>query len=139
MTLTEKQILILSLVLTGILVVLGFMKLLRSNRILLILTPISLVVGLWGMLISGVKTETINGNGAEFLIAPFVYLSSYSLLRMLYKKLYKVEPTYNRFSWYDKEEGRKQNWLDVTVHILPMVLGFFVAPIILAILFNKYA
>ena len=129
MTLTGSQILIVGLILTGVLVTCGFMKLLRSNRVLFILTPIAFIIGLYGVLIRGAQTEMVNGNGSDFLLAPFVYISSYALLRMLYRKVYKVEPTYERYSWYDAEEGRKQNWLDVTVHILPMMLSF-VVPII---------
>jgi hypothetical protein len=128
--LTGNQILIIGLSLTVIIGTCGFMKLLRSNKTLFILSIITAVIGIYGILIRGVQTELVNGNGADFLIAPFTYITTYAFLRMLYKKIYKVEPTYARYSWYDAEEGRKQNWFDVSVYILPMMLSF-VVPIII--------
>jgi len=126
MTPTGTQALIIGLILTGTLVTCGFMKLLRSNKILTVLTLVALLIGIYGLLIRGEETEMPNGNGADFLAAPFVYVVSYALLRMLYKRVYKMEPTYERYSWYDAKEGRNQNWLDVTVYILPMLLSFVV-------------
>ena len=130
-----EQLLIIGLCITGILAVCGFMKLLRSDRTLIILTVLTIPIGVFGLCLIGDNTEMVNGNGATTLVSPFIYITSYALLRMLYKRIYKMEPTYERFSWYDAEEGRKQNWLDVTVHILPMLLGFIV-PIIIEEIIN---
>jgi hypothetical protein len=130
MTLTGEQLLIIGLCITGILVVCGFMKLLRSDRTLIVLTILTIPIGVFGLYLRGDNTEMVNGNGSTYMISPFVYVTSFALLRMLFKSIYKMEPTYERFSWFDAEEGRKQNWLDVTVHIVPMLLSF-VVPILI--------
>ncbi len=126
MEFSGQQILIISLTLYGILISCGFMKLLRSDKTLLILSIVTLIIAVFGLLIRSEQTQMVNGNGATFLIAPFIYTISYLLLKKLYKFKYKIEPTYNRSSWYDSEDDRNQNLLDVTVHILPMILGVVV-------------
>ena len=126
MEISGQQILIISLILYTITVTCGFMKLLRSDKTLLTLSIVTLIIAVFGLLIRSEQTQMVNGNGATFLIAPFIYTISYLLLRKLYKFKYKIEPTYNRRSWYDSEDNRNQNLLDVTVHILPMLLGFII-------------
>ena len=126
MEISGQQILIISLILYTIIVTCGFMKLLLSDKTLLTLSIVTLIIAVFGLLIRSEQTQMVNGNGATFLIAPFIYTISYLLLRKLYKFKYKIEPTYNRRSWYDSEDNRNQNLLDVTVHILPMLLGFII-------------
>lgn len=126
MELTGENIMMIGLILTGILVVCGFMKLLRSNKTLIIITILTIPIAVLGLFMRGKETEMVNGNGAKFLISPFIYITSFALLRMLFKNIYKMEPTYEKHSWYDAEDGRNQNWLDLIVHILPMILSFIV-------------
>lgn len=46
------------------------------------------------------------------------------------KEIKKYLKNTNRSSRYDYEEGRNQNWLDVIVHIIPMILCW-VVPILI--------
>ncbi len=107
----------------GILVILGFAKKLRNDTTLIILLVVTGIIGGIGIWIRDPEYEIPKGNEADFLIMPFAYVVAYKLLRKLYKSIYKVEPTYNRSSWYDYEEGRKQNWLDLLVHIAPIIIS----------------
>jgi len=54
-------------------------------------------------------------------MSPLIYTSFYSLLRKLFLKKYKMEPTYNRSSWYDFEEKRNQKWSDLGVFLIPVI------------------
>ncbi|MEZ4755789.1 MAG: hypothetical protein R2817_03055 [Flavobacteriales bacterium] len=99
----------------------GFMKWLRNDRrlvVLLLLTGVLAVVG-----ITGRMPENPRLNAWDGLLGPFAYVASYASLRYLYKRIFRREPTYCRGSWYDWEEGRRQNWFDVAVHVLPMMIG----------------
>jgi hypothetical protein len=111
-----------------ILYMLAFYKKLRNDRLLTILLLITLFFGGLGMIL---KTPE-----ASMFIGPFVYIGSYGLLRYAYLNKYKIEPTYNRTSWYDADEGRKQNWLDVITFVIPIVLSF-ILPLILVIAKSK--
>ena len=106
----------------------GFMKWLRNDRrlaVLFILTGVLAVIGVVGRVPGNARL-----NSADGLLGPLAYVASYALLRQAYKSIYRREPTYERASWYDREEGRKQNWFDVTVHILPMLIGMAVPLIV---------
>jgi len=122
MTLTPSQISIIGFVIAAIIAVCGFMKLLRSDRVLFFLFPITLIIAVIGLIIRSDNTRMVNGNAADMLLSPFIYVASYTLLRYVYKRIYKVEPTYERYNWFDYEDGRKQNWLDVLVHLIPLML-----------------
>jgi hypothetical protein len=74
---------------------------------------------------------------AAMFAGAFVYVAGYACLRFLFKKIYNIEPTYNRGAWYDAEEGRKQNWFDVVVFILPL-MSSMVVPIALVALKSKH-
>lgn len=130
MNLPGGTLLIIGLGASGTLAIYGYLKMLRSDKLLFILTVLSAIFGIIGLGLRSEATEMVNGNGATAMISPFVYIVSYAMLRWIYKKIYKMEPTYNRSSWYDHEEGRKQNWLDVIVHIIPMILCW-VVPILI--------
>ena len=108
-------------------------KLMRSKKIFIIAFTISLITAITGFIISSNKNVLRIPNSYDFLYVPIVYMICYNLLRLLYIKIYNREPTYNRSSWYDPEDGRRQNWLDVIVYVIPIFvsLGF---PIILTAL-----
>lgn len=107
----------LAMIATAILWMFGLLKKLRNDKTLLLLALLTLVFGLSSLWID---SYLFSGTSKPFaLLSPFLYIILYALLRKLYKKLYEVEPTYYRASWYDPEERRRQNWLDVIVAIMP--------------------
>jgi hypothetical protein len=106
----------------------GFMKWLRNDRVLLFLLLLSGVLAIIG--VSGRMPENPRLNSWDGILGPFAYVASYASLRYLYKRIFRREPTYIRGSWYDWEEGRRQDWFDVAVHVLPMMIGLSV-PIML--------
>ena len=112
------------LILTCIVAYLGFDKKLRSSRTLTHLLIPAFIIALIGLWIRSSDTEQKGANAADALLSPLVYILCYAGLRALYKYIYNMEPTCDRYSWYDSEEGRKQNWLDVVVHIVPMLIAF---------------
>lgn len=138
MTLTPNQISMIAFIITAIIAVCGFMKLLRSNKVLIILLTITFPIAIFGLIIRGVNTEMVNGNAANMFLSPFIYVASYTLLRLVFKRIYKMEPTYERYSWYDYSDGRKQNWLDVIVHLIPLMLSFTL-PFLIENILDKYA
>jgi hypothetical protein len=107
-------------------------KLMRSKKVFIIAFTISLITAIIGFIISSNKNVLRIPNSYDFLYVPIVYMVCYNLLRVLYIKIYNCEPTYNRSSWYDPGDGRRQNWLDVIVYVVPIFisLGF---PIILTV------
>ncbi|MCB9164911.1 MAG: hypothetical protein H6592_15160 [Flavobacteriales bacterium] len=111
----------IGIAITCSLVFCGFMKWLRNDRLLLILvlaTAVLAIIGIVGRIPENPRLNTWDG-----LLGPFAYVGSYALLRHWYKKVFRREPTYQRASWYDHEEGRRLDWYDVTVHVLPMCVG----------------
>lgn len=126
MPFSPNTILITGYILTGMLIVAGFMKMLRNNNTIKVITLISILVAAGGFLIRSETTKMTTGNAADSFFGPSIYILSYSLLRYFYKRKYKVEPTYEKYSWFDHAERRPQNWLDVTVHILPMMLSIII-------------
>jgi hypothetical protein len=103
-------------------------KKLRNDRLLKVSSIITLLFAIPGVLI---RTPE-----AAMLMGAFVQVVSYAFLRYLFKRKYNFEPTYNRMSWYDHEEGRKQNWLDVIVFVVPTMLSFTI-PLAIVILKAK--
>jgi 4-amino-4-deoxy-L-arabinose transferase-like glycosyltransferase len=100
----------------------GFMKWLRNDRVLLVLLLATTVLAMVGIL--GRVPENPRLNTWDGLLGPFTYVSSYAFLRYMYKRYFHREPTYERSSWYDGEEGRRQYGFDVAVHVLPMMIAF---------------
>jgi hypothetical protein len=110
----------------------GFMKWLRNDRLLLVLllaTAAMAVVGVLERVPENPRLNTWDG-----LLGPFAYVASYASFRYLYKRIFRREPTYIRGSWYDQEEGRRQDWYDVAVHVLPMMIALAVPVILTKIL-----
>jgi len=104
-------------------------KKLRNDRSLRISSIITLLFAIPGVLI---RTPE-----AAMLMGAFVQVVTYAFLRYLFKRKYSFEPTYNRMSWYDSEEGRKQNWFDVIVFVIPILLSFTI-PLAVVILKAKH-
>lgn len=118
------------LLFTGILAIAGFLKKLRKDRTLFVLLLISIPIAVSGLLLRSPEYQMKGANGADILLGPFVYIVMYGGLRYVYKKIYKREPTYNRSSWYDPEEKREQNIMDVFAHVFPL-MGAVLLPIII--------
>jgi hypothetical protein len=123
MIVSSNTILYIGYILTGLLAVLGFMKVLRNDKLIKRIIFIALVFATFGFFIRSKENDIGIGFAPAVFASPLVYILSYALLRYLYKSFYRVEPTYNRSSWYDDEDGRRQNWLDVLVHVLPMFIA----------------
>ena len=104
------------------------MKWLRNDRVLWALLLATAVLAVYGLLER--VPENTRLNTWDGLMGPFAYVASYASLRYLYKHIFHREPTYMRGSWYDWEEGRRQNWFDVAVHVLPMMVALAV-PVLL--------
>jgi len=63
---------------------------------------------------------------AGMLTGGLSYIICYAGLRHVYIRKYSIEPTYNRISWFDPDDGRRQNWLDVVVFVIPLLLSFII-------------
>jgi hypothetical protein len=126
----EATLNISGLIITGVIAVLGFGKKLRSDKRLAILFVITCMVAIIGLILRNEVVEHKISNPADSLICPLAYVLCYAGLRQIFKAVYKMEPTYQRYSWYDQEEGRKQNVLDVVVHVFPLMVAIFVPAII---------
>jgi hypothetical protein len=126
----EATLNITGFILVGAIALLGFGKKLRSDKRLAILFLTTCIVATIGLILRDEVVEHGTGNPAYSLISPLAYVLCYAGLRQIFKAVYKMEPTYQRYSWYDQEEGRKQNVLDVIVHILPLMVAIFVPSII---------
>ncbi len=106
----------------------GFMKWLRNDRVLWALLLATAVLAVYGLLERVPENPRLNT--WDGLLGPFAYVASYASLRFLYKRILRREPTYMRGSWYDWEEGRRQDWFDVAVHVLPWMIALAV-PVLL--------
>lgn len=126
MELSANTILIIGYLMTTTLAVFGFMKMLRDDRVIKTVTTISVLIALVGLLIRNDQTKDLAGNSADSFFGPLIYIVSYALLRFVYKRKFHVEPTYDRNSMFDKADGRRQNWLDITVHVLPFFLSLII-------------
>jgi uncharacterized membrane protein YfhO len=124
MSVSSNTIFYIGYIPTGILALLGFMKVLRNDKLIKTIFILALHFAILGFFINIKDDEIASGFTPAVFAAPLVYILSFALLRFLYKALYRVEPTYNRVSWYDEGDKREQNWFDVLVHILPMLLSF---------------
>lgn len=105
-------------------VILGLFKKLRNNKAIifsLFLSGLIAIVPITTILDHKSTAENLNQNNG--LLLPFIYVVLYGSLRMLYKRIYHREPTYYRADWYDPEDARNQNLLDVIVYISPMILS----------------
>lgn len=104
-------------------------KKLRNNHALKVATLITFPFAVLGVLLKTSESAMFSG--------AFVYIITYSALRYLFKKKYEFEPTYNQMSWYNSEDGRKQNWFDVIVFVIPIMTSFIV-PLAIIILKAKH-
>jgi hypothetical protein len=116
-------ILLLSLFLFFIVGLLGIFKKLRNDKNIRILIIITVLIAIYPLKL---KLENAPYFGymrvTDCLFLPFFYVSTYGLLRLIYKRIYKREPTYYRQSWFDPEDNREQNWFDMFVYIGSMFL-----------------
>lgn len=101
----------------------GLFKKLRDDKtliVLLLVTGLITIFPIYQRILDLPYEGRLRGSDTLFL--PFLYILLYGFLRMVYKKIYRREPTYYRASWYDPEDGRRQNIFDVAVFILPILL-----------------
>ncbi|GAB3235634.1 hypothetical protein GCM10027346_25530 [Hymenobacter seoulensis] len=109
--------------LTLALLLLGLEKQLRNNSLLKIILSVTLFIGCLGFYIRSPAYQSVGANAADSLWSPFFFILSYVALSWVYIRIYQQNPTYYRNSWYDPNEGRNQNWLDVVVHLVPLPIG----------------
>jgi len=105
------------------------LKKLRDNSALKIALSVTLPFAAFGVFNRTPEAAMFSG--------AFIQVISYACLRLLFKRKYHFEPTYNRSGWYDAEDGRRQNWFDVLVFIIPLMLSF-VLPLVIIILKYKF-
>ena len=111
---------ILGFILYFVVGMLGFLKKLRNDRIIFILIKSTGLISVYAIFLKIQGLPFIGRvRDSDALFLPFIYLLTYAVLRHFYKKTYNREPTYNRTSWYDSDEGRELNFFDVAVFILP--------------------
>ena len=122
----------IGLLFTFIIGVVGLTNNLRNDNRLKNLIKLTLPFGIFGLFIRDDFFNGHIGSETDFLWGPFLYVLTYYLARRMYKSHYKMEPTYNRDSWYDPEEGREQNWADVSVAIFPIIIALL-SPILIPI------
>lgn len=65
-------------------------------------------------------------NKYDAFLAPGVYVGLFALLRAVYKRIHRTEPTWFPLSWFDPVAGRRQNWMDVITYAVPMMLSMIV-------------
>lgn len=63
-----------------------------------------------------------NINGAGFLIGPLLYVVSYAILRVAYKKELGMEPDIEAYTGFSSRDSRGLNGGDYIVFIVPNVL-----------------
>ena len=122
---------IAGLMVLSMLVILGLLKYLRNDYRLSVLLIITGVISLIGFFIRSPELKMANGNAADSLHGPFIYILSYFTLRKIYIRKYNCEPTYYKGSWYDPDEGRNQNWLDIATYLFPLLVSF-ILPLVLS-------
>ncbi len=111
---------------TGALTFFGFLKKLRNNNLLWVLGILTFILGVTGYLLSSSSVGLIPERLSYLLFGPFIYILVYSILRRVYIKIYNLEPSYDRHSLYDVDDGRKLNAFDVCVYVLPMICSFII-------------
>jgi hypothetical protein len=109
--------------LAGALELAGLELKLRDDVIITKVTVLTAILGVFGFALRSDALEMGAANAADWLWCPFIYITAYAFLRFLYKRTYHREPTYNRSSWYDPNDRRRQNSFDVAVHIVPIILS----------------
>ncbi|MBS7566278.1 hypothetical protein KHS38_17860 [Mucilaginibacter sp. Bleaf8] len=137
--LTDKPfMLFLGCGVTCVAILMASNKVMRNNKALLGLLIVSLCMAIFQVLLSLHENTFKKPTLSDSFYSPLIYVVSYNSLRYAYVQAYGVEPTYNRSSWYDPEDGRSQNWLDVVVYAFPIFfsMGF---PIILAVLKTQFS
>jgi hypothetical protein len=103
-------------------------KKLRNYKSISFVACITFLIAIPGLFITVPEAGVLTGG--------LIYIICYAALRHVYVKIYNIEPTYNRMSWFDNEDNRRQNWLDVVVFIMPLVLSFII-PLVIVILKSK--
>lgn len=100
---------------------------LRSDKVLIVHAIISCVMLYFGLQFLPLNLPCMgNENGAGFLFGPFVFVVGYSLLRGLYKKIFKFEPDFEAYTGYSNRDKRGLNFMDYFTFFIPTTLSAIV-------------
>ncbi len=130
----QNKILIIGLILTVISIMLISSKRFRNKKRNMALLIITILIGIAGITVRTKEFQMENFNVADFLLSPFIGVFTFLFLRKRYYLKYKTEPTFYWFSWYDPIEKRKQNWFDVAINVLPILIAVLLPVLIYYIL-----
>jgi len=108
----------------GILFISVFWGILRKDKYLIFQFIMSLVALYYGFKYYPLELQTHgNKNAAGFLFSPILFVTTYALLRIAYKRIYKFEPDLEAYSKYSSRDKRGLNFLDYVTSVTPMVLS----------------
>ena len=131
MQLTPSQIFWLGSGITLIFFMMVFLKLHRKKGVLIslfIVGLISLIIGI--ILMSNPEFEMKKGHAATTFFGPIIYISTYQILRIIFKKQTGIEPAYEFASTYDSKDKRGLGVFDYIIFIFPFVLATAISLII---------
>lgn len=123
MTYNPQLITIIGIGITGVLGFLSTIKLIRNNTILIILFLITISISIFGLTIRDQVPVLKGGHPADTLFGPLILIAAYSILRYVYKRIYKMEPTYDHLWKFDFGDNRELKPLDIIVHLIPFLMG----------------
>jgi hypothetical protein len=112
----------------GVSILLTSIKLMRNKKVRISFMGLGLMMSVSQIILAIHEHTFTRVTNSDTLHLPLFYLTVYNCLRYVYVKVYGVEPTYNKASWYDHDDGRKQNWFDVVVFFVPLLLSFGFVP-----------
>jgi hypothetical protein len=112
----------------GVSILLTDLKLMRNNKVRMSCMGLGLMMSGTQIILAIHEHTFTRVTNSDALHMPLFYLTVYNCLRYAYIKVYGVEPTYNKASWYDPKDGRKQNWFDVVVFFIPLLLSLGFVP-----------
>lgn len=108
----------------GVLFISVFWGLLRKDDHLIVHILISIIALYFGIKYYPMELHSHgNKNVTGFLFSPIVFVLSYTLLRMTYKRIYNFEPDIAAYSNYSNRDHRGLNFLDYITSITPIALS----------------
>ncbi len=124
MNLTSQHIFWIGSGITLIFFMVVYLKLHRRKHVLISLFIIGLISFLIGLkLLSNPNYKMEIGHAATAFFSPIIYISVYNSLRLIFKRITGVEPTYEFASDYDKKDKRGLSIFDYIVYILPFLIA----------------
>ncbi len=104
-----------------VLIHLGKLRNANSLSILLVIHLLLLAYGIF--ILDECISYASNNNVARVLFCPFIYISLFALLRMIFWKVYELEPDMAHYSRYSRFDNRKINFFDGVVFLLPILVS----------------